>query len=389
MRILAALVALCLAGACSSEASETADDDPNGITQEPFGTVPGQGEATLYTLTNSSGASIEITNFGAIIRAVHVPDRNGELGDIALGYDTLEQYIAPNPMFGAVVGRVANRIGNARFTLDGVEYQLDANDGRNTLHGGADSVNKKLWDAQPLEIGGAPALRLTLTSPDGENGFPGTVEMAVTYIWTEENDLIVRYEAETDKPTVLSMTQHSYFNLDGHDQGTILDHELKIPADFYLEMDEERISTGEITAVEGTPFDFREGKVIGVDIDASHPLVQMQRGFALHMLFDRRKVDTDGLHLAGSLYAPESGRQMCLWTQETGMQIYTGVALDEDGVKGGGSYVPYSGMPFEPHGYPNAPNLPHVPSIRLDPGERYDTTTRYRFTAGGSMAECQ
>lgn len=346
------------------------------VTEAPFGEMPDGSPVSLYTLTNANGLVAKITNYGGIVTELHVPDRHGELGDILLGYDKLEDYIAVTPYFNAIIGRYGNRLGNAQFTLDGQTYQLAKNDGDNALHGGVAGFDKVLWNAEPIE--GKAALRLTRVSPDGEEGYPGNLDTTVIYELTDDNDLVISYEATTDKPTVVNLTQHNYYNLRGQGRGTILDHELTIYADAYTPVDAGLIPTGEIAPVEGTPFDFRQAKPIGSRIEADDE--QLARGLGYDHNWVLSEEVPEGLIKAARLYDPTSGREMEVWTTEPGLQFYSGNFLDGTITgKEGATYHLRYGLCLETQHFPDSPNQPDWPSTRLNPGETYSTQTIYRF----------
>ncbi|MEO9590290.1 aldose epimerase family protein [Rhodopirellula bahusiensis] len=337
----------------------------------------------LYTLENKSGAKIQITNFGAIVTSIVVPDRDGEMGDVALGYDSVESYInaVDKPYFGAIVGRYGNRIANGEFALDGETYSLATNNGPNHLHGGVIGFDKVVWDAEPTAVDGKPALKMSYLAKDGEEGYPGNLNVAVTYQWTDENKLIVRYEATTDKATPINLTQHTYFNLAGEGNGTILDHELMLNASKFTPVDSTLIPTGELRDVEGTPFDFRKAKSIGRDVGVENE--QLRFGLGYDHNFVLNASDEPGeLTLAARVSEPKTGRVMEIHTSEPGIQFYCGNFLDGrlEG-KSGKPYVHRGGFCLETQHYPDSPNQPSFPSSILKPGEKYGTTTVFHFSA--------
>ncbi|WDQ18951.1 aldose epimerase family protein [Rhodopirellula sp. P2] len=336
----------------------------------------------LYTLENKSGAKVQITNFGAIVTSIVVPDRDGTLGDVALGYDSVESYInaVDKPYFGAVVGRYGNRIAKGEFTLDGETYSLATNNGPNHLHGGVIGFDKVVWDAVPTAVNGKPALKMTYLAKDGEEGYPGNLDIAVTYQWTDENELIVRYEATTDKATPINLTQHTYFNLAGEGNGTILDHELMLNASKFTPVDSTLIPTGELREVEGTPFDFRKAKAIGRDIAVDNEQLEFGMGYDHNFVLDPSGEPGEMLWAARVL-EPTSGRVMEVRTTEPGIQFYCGNFLDGrlEG-KSGKPYVHRGGFCLETQHFPDSPNQPTFPSAILKPGEKYDTTTVFRFS---------
>jgi aldose 1-epimerase len=337
----------------------------------------------LYTLENKNGAKVQITNFGAIVTSIVVPDRDGNLGDVALGYDSVEGYInaVDKPYFGAVVGRYGNRIANGEFTLDGKTYSLATNNGPNHLHGGVIGFDKVVWDAVPTAVNGKPALKMTYLAKDGEEGYPGNLNVAVTYQWTDENELIVRYEATTDKATPINLTQHTYFNLAGEGNGNILDHELTLFASKFTPVDSTLIPTGELRDVEGTPFDFRKAKTIGRDIEVDDEQLEFGMGYDHNFVIDHSG-EPEAMQLAARVSEPTSGRVMEVRTTEPGIQFYCGNFLDGR-LKGksGKPYVHRGGFCLETQHFPDSPNQPTFPSAILKPGEAYDTTTVFRFSA--------
>lgn len=350
------------------------------ITVEPYGTAPDGQDVSLYTLTNANGMEAKITNFGGIVQSLKTPDRDGNLADIVLGHDALEGYVGKHPYFGAIVGRYGNRIAKGRFSLDGKEYTLAVNNGPNALHGGLKGFDKQVWTAAPIEETDVVGLKLRYVSPNGEEGYPGTLTVTVTYLLTNENALEIRYEATTDTPTVLNLTNHSYFNLDGAGTGDILDHEVMINADRFTPVDDTLIPTGELRPVEGTPFDFRSPKAIGRDIGADEQQIKFGGGYDHNFVL--KKDTQDALTLAARVHAPASGRLMDVYTEEPGMQFYTGNFLDSTDVgKGGNTYAYRNGFCMETQHYPDSPNQPDFPSAVLRPGEKYETTTIYKFSA--------
>ncbi|MGQ9577238.1 MAG: aldose epimerase family protein [Candidatus Aminicenantales bacterium] len=344
------------------------------IKQEAFGELPDGREVRLFVLGNSQGMRAKLINYGATLISLEVPDRNGQFADIVLGHNNLEGYLRreTNPYFGSTVGRYANRIAKAMFLLEGVEYHLASNDGPNHLHGGLKGFDQVLWEAEPFEEPQAVAVRFSYLSPDGEEGYPGNLACTVTYRLTEGNELRIDYAATTDKPTPVNLTHHSYFNLAGEGQGTILDHELMINADHYTPADDQLIPTGEIAPVKGTPFDFTIPKTIGAEID------QVRGGYDHNFVLRKGE---NSLHLAARLYEPRSGRLMEIMTTEPGLQFYSGNFLDGTIVgKSGLAYPKHSGLCLETQHFPDSPNHPDFPSTILRPGEKYSSTTIHRFT---------
>jgi len=325
----------------------------------------------IYTLRNEAGVEVQAMTYGATILSWKTPDRDGRLADIVLGLDGPARYLkGDSPYFGAIVGRYGNRIGSARFTLDGRTYTLAANDGVNHLHGGVRGFDKVTWQASRGTDGRGPAVTFSRTSPDGEEGYPGALTVRVTYTLTAKNELIVDYEATTDKPTVLNLTQHSYFNLAG--DGDILGHELRINADRYTPVDKTLIPTGELATVEGTPFDFRKPTRIGARIGSEHPQMQFGRGYDHNWVLSR---SGGGLSPAAELYDPKSGRTLQVATTEPGLQFYSGNFLDGTLTGKGRTYGHRSGLCLETQRFPDSPNKPSFPTTVLRPGEKYRTQT--------------
>jgi aldose 1-epimerase len=381
------LVGLCILGAaamlavgCGGKSDDAAHEHSTaksakaGVTKTAFGKAKDGTPVDLYTLTNKNGVVAKITNYGGIVTELHVPDRHGQLGDVALGFTTLDPYLAGHPFFGALIGRYGNRIAKGKFTLDGTEYTLDAGNNGNHLHGGKKGFDKVVWTATPL---GKNAVKLTYVSKDGEEGYPGTLTANVTYTLTDDNGLKIDYEATTDKPTVVNLTNHSYFNLAGDNSGTIHDHWMTINADHYTPVDETSIPTGEIAPVKGTPFDFTTPHKIGERIDQTPG---KPNGYDHNYVLNRKPGDKSML-MAARVKEETSGRVMEVWTTEPGVQFYTGNYLDGKLTgKQGKPYAFRSGLCLETQHYPDSPNQPSFPSTVLRPGETYKTTTVYKFS---------
>ncbi len=345
------------------------------IKMEPFGTTRDGKEVNLYTLRNSKGCEVKITNYGGIVVSLTVPDRDGKLCDVVLGYDNLDGYIKNSPYFGALIGRYGNRIGNAKFTLDGKTYTLAANDGKNSLHGGRVGFDKVVWDAKEIKESGAVGLELTYLSKDGEEGYPGNLSCTVKYLWTNNNELKIEYEATTDKPTVVNLTHHSYFNLAC--QGDILSHELMIRADKFTPIDDGLIPTGELRDVKGTPMDFTKLTPIGAKINQDDEQLKYGKGYDHNwVLFGH----SGALRMVASVYEPTSGRVMEVYTTEPGLQFYSGNFLDGTITgKNGIVYKYRTGFCLETQHFPDSPNKPDFPSTVLRPGEKYKSETIYKF----------
>lgn len=342
------------------------------IKKQAFGKTADGKDVDLYTLTNANGLKTEIMTYGGIVRILEVPDRDGNLGDIVLGYDSLDEYIENNPYFGALVGRCGNRIAKGKFTLDGVEYTLATNNGPNHLHGGIKGFDKVVWDAEPMEDETSVGLKLTYLSKDGEEGYPGNLNCTVVYTLTNDNELKVSYEAETDKTTVINLTHHSYFNLAGHGSGDILGHELMLTADNFTPVDEGLIPTGEIKPVKGTLMDFTRPMPIGARID------QVKGGYDHNFVLNN---SGGSLALAALVYEPRSGRVMEISTTEPAIQFYSGNFLDGSNKGKGAVYNKHNGFCLETQHFPDAPNKPGFPSIVLKPGDKYTHLTVHKFSA--------
>ncbi len=329
-------------------------------------------EVRLFTLRNANGMEAKITNWGGYIVSLKVADKKGQFADVVLGFDSLEGYLAKNPFFGCITGRYANRIGGAKFKIDGVEHHVTANSGKNHIHGGKLGFDKQLWNAKEITDG----VELNYMSADGEEGFPGELKCTVSYTLTQENGLRIDYKATTNKPTVVNLTNHAYFNLSGEGSGDILGHELTIPTDQITATDDDLITTGEIVSIKGTPLDFTTPHAIGERIGADYkPLVQ---GIG----YDHNYVLAgSGMKLAATAKDPASGRVMTVRTTEPGVQLYTGNHLKEVNGKGGHVYQKRHGFCLETQHYPDSPNKPEFPSVILRPGETFQSTTIYQFSA--------
>ena len=356
-----------------------ATPQPGSTTKNSFGKTPDGQPVDLYVLTNKSGAEVYITNYGSAVVSIKVPDRNGKLADVVLGYDNADGYVKDTSYFGALVGRYGNRIGHAQFVIDGKTYTLAKNNGENSLHGGIKGFNKTVWTAKTFSKKGVQSLKLSYLSKDGEEGFPGDLNVSVTYTWTDKNALIIDYSATTDKKTVVNLTSHGYFNLAGQGSGDILGHLLTIQADKFTPVDSGLIPTGELRDVAGTPFDFRKPTAIGARIDQADEQLKLGGGydhnFVLRPLSDRAEL------LAARVVEPTSGRVMEVTTTEPGIQFYTGNFLDgKTPGKGGLTYARRNAFCLETQHFPDSPNQPKFPSVVLNPGERYHTITKYQFS---------
>jgi aldose 1-epimerase len=344
------------------------------ITQKPWGFTEAGEAVILYTITNAAGASVELTNFGATWVSARVPDRDGRLDDVVLGYPDWKSYIGDGPFMGKSVGRYANRMGGARFTLDGKEYLLPPNVGRNQLHGGAATLANKLWDAR---VEGNRVV-FSVTSPDGESGYPGNLSVEAAYHWSDDCQLEIVYAAESDAPTVVNLTNHAYFNLAGESSGSVLGHELCLNASNFVPTDGESIPSGELWPVEGTPLDFRKPKTLGLEITTDYTQVKQAGGYDNCWAIDGWKKNI--LAEAGWLADPKSGRRMTILTSQPGIQVYAGNFLQGSPVgKGGRRYENRDGVALECQGFPDAPNHDGFPSQVLRPGERYIQKIVYAF----------
>ncbi|MGH2534216.1 MAG: aldose epimerase family protein [Thermomicrobiales bacterium] len=352
-----------------------------GIVKEPYGTVDGEA-VDRYTLTNAAGMEVVILTYGGIMQSITVPDRDGTLANVALGFDNLDDYVNRNPYFGCITGRYANRIANGSFTLEGETYQLAINNDPNTLHGGEKGFDKYVWAAEEVSGADGMGIRLSRVSPDGEEGYPGTLTVEVTYTLTENNELRIDYRATTDAATVVNLTNHSYFNLAGEGAGSIFDHELQIFAANYTPVDGTLIPTGAIAPVAGTPFDFTRSTAIGARIrDGSNEQIVIGRGYDHNFVLDRASSDDVSLIAAARVHDPASGRVMEVSTTEPGIQFYTGNFLDATLVGPNGAiYRQGDGFALETQHYPDSPNQPDFPSTVLQPGEEYTSTTVYAFS---------
>lgn len=366
----AALGALFIAGCASNTPSA------GSITGAPFGDMPDGRPVTIFTLKNSRGAEARISEYGGILVSLKMPDRNGQFGDVVLGYDNLSDYLKSSPFFGALIGRYGNRIAKGKFTLDGVEYTLPTNNPPNSLHGGDKGFDKVLWHGAPEMMPNGPSLRLTYLSKDGEEGYPGNLSVTAVYTLTEDNSLRLDYTATTDKDTVVNLTHHSYFNLRG--SGTILDHLVYIDADKFTPVDSTLIPTGELRPVDGTPFDFRTPTAIGARIDQDDEQLKFAKGYDHNWVVN----NPGSLRLMARVTDPASGRVMEVLSAEPGLQFYTGNFLDGSLTgKGGWVYQFRDAICMEPQHYPDSPNHPDFPSVVVHPGETYHNTIIYRFSA--------
>ncbi|HKP82317.1 MAG TPA: aldose epimerase family protein [Pyrinomonadaceae bacterium] len=348
------------------------------VTKASFGKTADGENVDLYTLRNTKGVEAKITNLGGILVSLKVPDKNGKFDDVVLGFNDLDSYLKPHPYFGALIGRYGNRIAKGRFTLDGVEYKLAVNNGENTLHGGIKGFDKVIWTGRESKTTAGPAVTLTYLSKDGEEGYPGNLNVTVVYTLTNNNELKIDYSATTDKDTVINLTHHSYFNLAGEGNGDILNHRVMINGTRFLPTDAGSIPTGELRNVSGTPFDFRKMFAIGARINQDEEQLKLGNGYDHTWIINGRP---GTLRLAAQAFEPTSGRRMQVWTTEPGMQFYTGNFLDGTLTgKSGKIYQRRYGFCFETQHYPDSPNHPAFPTTTLKKGATYRSTTIYRFS---------
>ena len=346
------------------------------ISKKSFGKMPDGTPVDLYTLRNRHRMEVKITSYGGIVVSIIVPDRDGQFADVVLGYDNLEGYLKENPFFGAMVGRYGNRIANAKFTLNGKEYKLPANNGPNCLHGGLKGFDKVVWQGKSLATPEGPALELSYLSKDSEEGFPGNLSVTAVYTLTDDNGLKLEYTATTDNATVVNLTQHSYFNLAG--KGDVLNHDVMINADKFTPTDKNLIPTGELRPVKGTPFDFRKPTGIGARINQNDEQLKFGGGYDQNFVIDK---PPGKLGLMARVYEPTTGRVLEVLSTEPGMQFYTGNHLGGTITgKGGWTYQARSAFCMEPQHYPDSPNHPEFPAVVLKPGQEYHNTIIYRFS---------
>lgn len=347
------------------------------ITKKAFGKTADGKAVDIYTLTNSSGAETTIITYGGTVVSLKVPDKKGKLGDVVLGFDSVADYEKSTSYIGALIGRYGNRIGKGRFTLNGKEYVLATNNGENHLHGGPKGYDKVVWTARPLTDANGANLELTYLSRDGEEGYPGNLSIKVVYSLTEKNELKIVYSATTDKDTVVNLTHHSYFNLAGAGSGDILNHQLTLNAAKFTPTDAGSIPNGELRSVKGTPFDFTKATAIGARINQDDEQLKFGQGYDHNWVLKRTR---SGLSLAATVYEATSGRTMEVFTTEPGLQFYSGNFLDGS-IKGkdGKDYPRRSAFCLESQHYPDSPNKPKFPSTTLKKGQRYSTTTIYKF----------
>jgi aldose 1-epimerase len=381
--VAAVLLTVAVPSGCRRDSAEPAllPAAASRVSRAPFGTVPGGPAIELFTLTNPGGVEVRAMTYGGIIVSLRVPDRRRQLDDIVLGFDTAAEYAAGHPYFGAIVGRYANRIANGRFVLDGKTYQLATNNGPNHLHGGVKGFDKVIWSGEPFQDDRGAGVVFTYTSGDGEEGYPGTVKARVTYTLTDRNELLFDYHATADRPTVINLSQHSYFNLAGQGSRDVLEHELQIHADRYTPVDDTLIPTGELAAVAGTPFDFRALTAIGARIGQDHVQLVRGRGYDHNYVLTRTGPD---LQNAARVVERTTGRTLEVATTEPGVQFYSGNFLDGTITgKQGRVYRQRYGFCLETQHFPDSPNEPAFPSTVVGPGQEYRSRTVFRFGTEG------
>ena len=349
------------------------------VEKKLFGKLADGREVFEYTLTNANGMKAKIINYGATVVSLEVPDRNGKFADVVLGYDNIEGYVADKSYFGAIIGRYGNRIGKGKFKLDGKEYQLSINNGENQLHGGTEGFNKKVWTVEATDESNlGQSIMLSYISKDGEEGYPGTVKLTVNYQLTNQNELKINYTGTTDKTTILNPTHHSYFNLTGDSNKTILDEELWIDADKFTPVDKELITTGELADVKNTPMDFRQPTKVGARINDDYEQLKLGRGYDHNFVLNKHQ---ELIPKIASVYDSSSGRFLEMWTDQPGVQFYTGNFLDGTVMgKNGIKYQFRTGLCLEAQHFPDSPNKPNFPSVVLRPEQVYRQTTIYKFS---------
>ena len=357
--------------------SSNADAPKIGVVKSSFGTTKDGQKVDLYTLTNANGLVAKISNYGGTVTELWVPDRDGNLGDIVLGFDNLKDYEEKSPYFGCLIGRYGNRIGKAKFTLDGTTYKLNANDGKNHLHGGVKGFDKVVWEAEPVQNSNGVGLTLHYLSKDMEEGYPGNLDVTVVYTLTHKDELKIDYTATTDKPTVCNLTNHNYYNLAGQGVCSNSENQLYINADYFTPVDEGLITTGELRPVKGTPFDFTRLTAIGERIDSNDTQMKYGGGYDHNWVLNKKGKK---MTLAAKVYEPTTGRIMIISTTEPGLQFYSGNFLDGTLVgKNGKVYKHRYAYCLETQHYPDSPNKPEFPTTMLRPGQTYKTTTVHKF----------
>ncbi len=375
--------AIILIGGCAENnnvtSSEKAEVKKAAIKKDDFGKTADGQNVEIYTLTNANGVEAKITTYGGIVTSLKVPDRNGKLDDVVLGFDSLDSYLKGHPSLGIIAGRYANRIGKGRFKLNGVEYKLALNNGPNSLHGGLKGFDKKVWAAKPVTKDKEVGLELSYLSKDGEEGYPGNLSTTVVYTLTDNNELKIDYAATTDKDTVVNLTNHSYFNLAGQGNGDILGHQLMLNADRFTPVDATLIPTGELRSVKGTPMDFTQMTAIGARINQDDEQIKIGKGYDHNFVINGA---AGTLRQAAKVYEPTTGRVLEVLTTEPGVQLYTGNFLDGSKVgKGEKAYKQRYGFCLETQHFPDSPNKPDFPTTVLKPGDKFQSTTVFKFSS--------
>ena len=383
IHIICILSALLLSGCKRSgetpPTTESQEHMEGSIRIDPLGAMPSGESINQYTLINRNGLQMQVINYGGTITSLKTPDRNGTMEEIVLGCDSLQQYLDGTPFFGSLVGRYGNRIAGAQFVLDGTTYSLAKNNNGNHIHGGVRGFDKVYWHIEPVEVEEGPTLKLSYVSPDMEEGYPGNLSVEVVYTLSNNNELIIDYTANTDKKTIINLTNHSYFNLTGDAKRNVLDHEVVIHASRFVPVDKQLIPEGGLAEVADTPFDFRTSTRIGARIDDNHPQIVNGRGYDHCWVLDG---EPGALKLGATVYEPASGRVLELHTTEPGVQLYTGNFLNGSQIgKGGRAYDKRDGFCLETEHFPDSPNQPDFPSVVLSPGETYKTRTVFAFSA--------
>ncbi len=377
--LLKNIITLSLVIVIAASASCSQQGEPRmTIVKQDFGCVDGEKPVHLYTLKNANGCEARITNYGGIVVSLTVPDRTGKPGDVVLGFNTLEEYLKGHPYFGAIIGRYGNRIAQGKFTLDGVAYTLAANNNENHLHGGLKGFDKVVWQAEIVEGQDGDALALSYLSKDGEEGYPGNLSVKVVYTLSDDNQLRIDYAATTDKPAVVNLTNHAYFNLAGEGSGDILGHEIMLNANRFIPVNAGLIPTGELRPVKGTSLDFTKPVAIGARIDSGDEQLRLGRGYDHCFVLNR---EDSSVTLAARVYEPTTGRVMEVYTDQPGVQLYTGNFLDGSKVgKRGIAYGYRNGFCLETQHFPDSPNKAHFPATVLRPGQTYSSYTSYKFS---------
>ena len=370
--LLTFIAMILIPGKMSAETGEPRKNE--NVQKSSFGKLPDGTEIELYTLRNAKGAVAKVITYGATLTELWIPDKSGKTADVVLGFDKLDGYLTDEPFFGATVGRYANRIAKGKFTLNGKEYGLFINNGPNSLHGGKVGFNRKVWKASRVTLAHGAAVKLTYISPDGEEGYPGTLTVNVMYELTDDNTVKIVYDASTEKPTVVNLTNHSYFNLSGAGSGDILEDILQLDADRYTPVDETLIPTGELKAVEGTRFDFRKPTAIGARKEKIPGIAGYDHNFVLNG-------EAGTLRKIGELIDPASGRMMEVSTTEPGVQLYVGIGLNGSINGVGGAYQKFGAVCLETQHFPDSPNHPNFPSTVVNPGTDFHSETDYKFSA--------